>query len=545
MRAYRGLFMSVLVALVALLAWAPPAAAGSTTPVSLNGFADMVVDDATDHVYVSGGSGSSSVVVLDFAGNVVSTIASQPGAAGMALDASASTLYVALSDSNAISKIDTTTLTELGRLSVSPASGPRQLALAGGRLWFSHDCSAGSSRFASIAIDGSGLQQYSGAGYPFVCPLLATSPADPNVLVASDIGSSPPNIWVYDASTNTPTVSVTTWAGGSDDFEDMAVTPDGSKLIAAAGWPYTLQAFQMSDLAGAGSFPTGAYPTSVAVTSDGAFVAAGIESASAKEILVFPATSSTALRGYDFGSSGTDVYEGGLAFSPDASKLFAVARGTTAGTVNVRVFASPTVAPTTTATSLAVSASTVDYNRSVTLTATLSGAPGGTVAIYATPYGGTKTLVRSAAVNTYGKLSATFTMKRKTTFVAEYVGDDAHAASTSSTKTVNVRAIATVRLSGYYGTSGKYKLYHYPKDASVKGTVAPNHAGYNVKFTAQRYSSGAWRTIATASFPIQSDGSAYAKLDASKGTYRTRVTFGGDAEHLGDTSPWVYLKITS
>jgi hypothetical protein len=544
MRLPRGLLSSIAVMVMGVLFFAPVAAGGATTPISLNGFSDMVVDDANDRVYVSGGSGSSSVVVLDFNGGVVTTIATQPGAAGMALDAAASTLYVALSDSNGISKIDTTTLAEVARLSISPASGAQHLALAGGRLWFSHDCSSGSSRFASIATDGTDLQEYSGAGYPSVCSLLATNPADSNILVASDVGSSPPNVRVYDASTNVPTSLLAASASSSDDFEDMVVTPDGSKLLAAAGYPYSLQAFQLSDLAGAGSYPTGAYPTSVAITTNGAFIAAGVESASAKEILVFPATSSTPVRSFDFGSTGTDLFEGALAFSPDAKKLFAVARGTTVGTVNFRVFDSPTAVLRATSTSLAVSATKLKYNQTVKLTAHLTGTKTGTMSIYATPYGGTKTLVRSGSVNSYGNLTASYTMKQKTTFKAEYSGSDTHAASKSSGKTVAVYAIATVRMINYYGTSGKYRLYRKGTYPDAVGAVKPNHAGYNLKFVAQQYYAGAWRAVASDTFPLGWDSTFYAYLiTTSRGTYRMRTVFAGDADHLGDSSPWAYFQI--
>jgi hypothetical protein len=137
-----------------------------------------------------------------------------------------------------------------------------------------------------------------------------------------------------------------------------------------------------------------------------------------------------------------------------------------------------------------------------------------------------------------------YKMKRKTTFVARYEGDDLRAPSQSPTKTVKDGAKVTVRLLGYYGLSGKYRLYHWPNDASVKGTVIPNHAGQALKFVAQAYAAGAWRALASATFTIQGDGSAYAVLDATRGTFRVRTVFSGDADQLGGTSPWAYLKIT-
>ena len=70
----------------------------------------------------------------------------------------------------------------------------------------------------------------------------------------------------------------------------------------------------------------------------------------------------------------------------------------------------------------------------------------------------------------------------------------------------------------------------------------PKHAGQRVKFIAHKLISGSWRTTGTARFPIRANGSALAFLNAVGGTYRVRVSFGGDADHLGATSRWKYLK---
>ena len=56
----------------------------------------------------------------------------------MAESADESTLYVALPDGDAISVIDTATLTETRRISTGPGTEPESLALVGGRLFFSY-----------------------------------------------------------------------------------------------------------------------------------------------------------------------------------------------------------------------------------------------------------------------------------------------------------------------------------------------------------------------------------------------------------------------
>jgi hypothetical protein len=183
----------------------------------------------------------------------------------------------------------------------------------------------------------------------------------------------------------------------------------------------------------------------------------------------------------------------------------------------------------------------------VTLTVHVNGATTGTMAIYATPYGDSRTLVASGPVNSSGNFKKTVTMKKKTTFEAEYLGDDTHTESTSAGRVVKVRAKTTVSLSGHYGRSGKYRLYHRGRNPQIKGTVTPNHYGYPLKFVAQRFSGGRWRPGTSSTFYIGPNGSANAVLyNTTVGSrYRVKVVFAGDADHLGSTSTWAYLKITN
>ena len=47
-------------------------------------------------------------------------------------------------------------------------------------------------------------------------------------------------------------------------------------------------------------------------------------------------------------------------------------------------------------------------------------------------------------------------------------------------------------------------------------------------------------------FRIRSNGSVTAYFTSGqRGTYRSRNVFAGDADHLGDASPWRYFKVTS
>jgi WD40 repeat protein len=521
------------------------AAAASVTQLPLTTWGGIAVDGAHGHVFVSGGAGTSSLIVLDFNGEIVATITGQGGATGMIVDESSGTLYVALRDNTAISKIDTATLTETSRMSVSPISLPMQLALANGKLWVAHGCGGGSAGIASMNLDGTGIADQSmGVSY---CPVLAAT-ATTNLVATGDTGLSPATLNLYDVSTDPPTLVESSWSpGGASDLNQLVFSPDDSRLLSASNNPGAVQSFSASDLSLAATYPLAdGGPNSVAITEDGAFIAASAGYAwYDPDIFVFPAGDTTPVRRWDFNSTTKVMVDRGLAFSPNGSKLFAVSTNDATGKLEFRVYSRPTLALLATTTSLSVSSSTVTYGHAVTLKAHVSGARSGRIAFYKTPYSGTRTLIKSVSVNDSGNASISTKPARKTRYAARFEGNDKYDASTSAGRTVSVRARTRVALTGFYARSGRYKLYRAGQNPAVKGTVAPNHAGSSLKFVAQVYYAGAWRSTATATFTISSDGSAYAQLiGPSRGTYRVQTRFGGDADHLGSKSRWAYLKVT-
>jgi hypothetical protein len=519
------------------------ASAGSVTQLPLTSWGGMAVDGTHGHVFITGGAGTSSILVLDFNGAIVKTITGQGGATGMVVDESSGTLYVVLRDNTSISKIDTATLTEASRMSVAPIALPTQLALAGGKLWFGHGCGGSGAGIASINLDGSGVAAKSmGAHY---CPVLAATPTS-NLVATGDTGLSPTTLYLYDISTDPPTLVKSSWnPGGASDLNELVFSPDESRLLSASNNPDAIQSFSASDLSLAATYPTGG-SNSVAITDDGAFVAGGARYAwYDPDIFVYPVGDTTPVRIWDFNSTTKVTVERGLAFSPDASRLFAVSTNDTTGKLEFRVLTNPTLPLVATTTSLSVSATTVRYGNSVALRAHVTGATGGAMSFYKTRYGGVRTLIKTVPVNGSGNASISQWPGAKTTYTAEFLGNDSYDSSTSSGRTVSVRARTTVGLSRFYARQGIYKLFHLGTRPLVRGTVAPNHAGSALKFVAQRYYAGAWRGTVTGMFPILSNGSAYAELlRTTRGSYRVRAIFGGDADHLGSRSGWAYLKVT-
>ena len=223
--------------------------AGADTNVSLPSltkFADIKVDDS--HVFLTSGSGTTSILVTNYAGATVANITNEAGADGIALSPDRTTLYVALSGADAISVIDTATLTETARYATGASTCPHAVASAGSKIWFGYGCGAGSSQIGSIdtsinpATVTLGLSSTSWY-YP---PLLATSPGNTNLLVAGEQGLSPSSATIYDVSTGS-LVTVASNGNLGGNLGDIEVSPDATKLYVSDGGVYHQQVYSTGD----------------------------------------------------------------------------------------------------------------------------------------------------------------------------------------------------------------------------------------------------------------------------------------------------------
>lgn len=507
---------------------------------ALSGFGDVVVDAAHEQVFVSSGPSGSAVTVYDFDGRVKETITGAPGASAMVLEGSR--LYVLLTNNPAVHVIDTATLTKTETFTVPLANPRTDMAMAGGKLWFgTGECEQWNGKLTSLDPATGTVATYDGpTNGDFFCTDVAAAPNDPDTLVAYDLALSPPTLYKYDVTTGAVEIARRRLESSAEP-KDVAFSADGSTLLVAAGFPYEIQALGAGDFAKIGSYPTGPYPVAVAVSPDGDSVAAGVDSATGPDVVVFDRAGAARTMEVDF-EGASRVLPGGLAFAPDGGRVFAVTGPASSPVLRISEM---DLAPTSIA--LSVSHAKVPYRGSVTVTADLR-APGGLagqrVAIFQTPYGGTKTLVKKATVDSDGVVRAKVELTSKTTFVAEYAGDAERAPSKSRGQTVKVGSVATSSMHGYFGTQGKFKLFHYGDQPVQRGKVTPNHGGATVQFVLQINESGRWRTIDTASVPLDADSSANAVVigGGSPHDYRSRVVFEGDADHLGDKSKWSLFR---
>lgn len=538
--------VTILILCVTALLVGPAASAQADTATQLpfpNGnTVSIVVDPGGGHVFVSGGPGNSSVVVLNYSGQIVKTISGEGGAAGMALDAATHTLYVALHDQAAISEINTQTLTETQRFSTGSFAGPSSLVIAGSKLWFS--CFEGQTGcLASVNLDGTGLAAAPITGFSTFPALLAAGGSANHLLALADRTVSPPNIAVYDVSGVSPTLVKQIHADGSvSDVASMTFTPSGANLLLATGAPYYIQSLATTTLLPSGQYPTGPYPIAVAVTGDGKFVAGGVNPSSADDVFVYPAASTAPVRTWNIGSSSTasPLTAASLAFSPDASRLFAVTQDAATGHLVFDVLDQPTIPLKASTTSLTSAAKTVRYGSQAGLKVAMKGPTSGKVDLYATTSAQTRQLVATAAVSG-GAATFTVTPKENTTYSAQFEQGSGYATSASGEVRVTVSPIVSV--AARPGGTVRYRGHRVSR-TWLTGKVNPRRpAGAQLGYVVQRRKNRGWRTVVATRFPIEPDGLAHVFFVTNKpGLCRVRVTYLGDTDYVRSASAWKKFK---
>ncbi|POX51224.1 YncE family protein [Streptomyces sp. Ru72] len=426
------------------------AAADTSAPLPISSYRDMVVDAAHQQVFLSDPFGGS-VLVTDYTGQVVKQIGGEAGAWGMALSSDSTTLYVALRDAGAIAAIDTATLQETARYDTGTGAGayagPTSLASAGGKIWFGYSTDSWNGALGSLDLSGAqpvvargqGLDTFRGS------PRLAAAPQDPDTLVAAESDGNAATLAVYDVSSGQADVRakrVDPGPEGCTSLRDLALTPDGARVVVACASPYYHQAFRTADLADDGRYTTGHYPDSVAIAPDGT-IAAGVDGASSPDVYLFTQGGSTAFKTWDFPASSpyatNTLQSAGLAWAPDGSRIFAVTEDSGSSSLTLQVLDFPQVTTTVTVQAPASSPRNQDLTLTGRLEAPVGFGAGTTVDIWRLddPAAGEGTLIGSATVAADGTFGYTDRPKAKgdVQYTVQYGGDARH---TSAYGTVTV-----------------------------------------------------------------------------------------------------------
>ncbi|MFI9649959.1 Ig-like domain repeat protein [Streptomyces sp. NPDC052040] len=507
---------------------------GATLPISADWpRGEMVVDGVHHHVFVSDPK-SNSVVVADYTGRTVGRITGETSGTGMALSQDSSTLYVALPDADAISAVSTVTLKETARHSTGAHTGPLDLALTGGKLWFGYGRYAqGGGNIGSLDLSGAEpvvtLDQSGGVPWESA-PRLTTAPGgDRGVLVAGSKDASPEELAVYDVSSGTALKRayrkqiMPESLGGQ---ADLAVSPDGQEIVTADGVDDFVTTLR-PDLFGGKNTRTLAIQgktDAVEYAPNGA-LAVGVWSGTGVDTYVYLPGENLAIRSISTGLYNS-VEPHGLAWAPDGSKLFLLTSdGASGKNLVLRSFDDAAKAVTR----LSVSGpAKAPLDRKLTLTGTF-----GLVLPWlpdSLPIEVTRTDLASPKGMSLGTRTAwlspdrVFTMEDtpgaggKVTYTLRYPGDATHAPATA-TATVEVpRNRTTLTLGAGSGTVPK------GKNATLTAKLGTTGKERKVSVYAQP-AGGAKKLIRTAT--VDRTGKLVVTFKVTKNTTFTAV-FGGD-----------------
>jgi hypothetical protein len=416
--------------------------ASTAVPLPITQYAHMLVDAAHQHLFFSGGAGSSSILVTDYAGQTVATISGETNAGGLALSADGSTVYAALGTTDAVSAISTDTLTETARYDTGTGSDPESVAWSAGKVWFGYGPAGNggigsvdpSASPATVTLKATGDSWYS-------APIVAAT-AD-GELVAGEPGQSPAELASYDVSSGSAQVLhgqlFLDSPSVSSNLRDLAITPDGKDVVTACGAPYRHQVFKVADLSPDGQYNSTNYPDSVTLGADGT-VFAGSDNYYGDSVFVFAPGNPNALTSYPV-ALNTDLAPAGLAVTPDDSTLFAVTTDVYGKNPTLHVIQNPAQ----TASSLTLTGPTrVHPHSAVTLTGSLGGASpytaGQTVHVTrvdsADPSGTALSDVTTAADGSFG-ITDTPPVTGTVTYKVSYAGD-VHLTASNASATVQV-----------------------------------------------------------------------------------------------------------
>jgi len=223
---------------------------------------DMVVDPVGPYVFVAEKTTNRVAVVDINSESIVQSILAGPSPGALALDSANHRLYVANRTASYVSIVD---LTAGEVLDTIPLTGPSQypVDLALGRperLYVACYDTADYPQWCTLHIVDTNLRQdlNPSALSNIYYPLLEISP-DRTALFIGQRGLSPAYLSRGDVTTDTITTTSAPWGSIGSNLNDMALSPDGSRIYLACGAPYFVQALNPLSLGAVGSFSTGPY----------------------------------------------------------------------------------------------------------------------------------------------------------------------------------------------------------------------------------------------------------------------------------------------
>ncbi|GAA1350719.1 WD40 repeat domain-containing protein [Streptomyces beijiangensis] len=520
------------------------ASADTAKVLSLKSAGDVVVDGVHQRVYISDPT-AGKIVVTDYAGTAVATLTGLTGVDGLALSADSGQIYAAVAGTDRIVSVETSTYTQTASYDLGGADSPHDLASASGKLWFSYGV-APDGAIGSLDLSGAEpvvTPAQTGNASFYTAPVLASDP-DSGLLVAGEESTTSGILAVYDVSGGTATLRANKSVDASF-FDQLAVSPDGTQVVTASGYPYAHPAFSTTDLTEVGRYPSGDYGSGVAIAPDGT-VAAGTSSWYGPDVHVFRQGGTTPVREYEFpntgGTSGGDTLaDGALAWAPDGSRIFAVSVNSN-NVYTLRALTDPNRSLpkiTVTAPSSATRAKALTVTGTITASVALPAGTPLTVTRTDLEYPKGKSL--PAIVTKAGgafSFADTTSAGGSVTYKVSYAGDATHAAASGSDTVAVSRTAVTLTL------NNNKKVFTYGKAVAFTATLGKTYKNRTVKIYADRAGDGKGRYLIksgnvnskgqiTGTLNMYRDSSVYAVYDGDARTAaRTLTVWAGGQAHV-------------
>lgn len=412
-----------------------PALADADKSLGIRNVGDVLVDKAHQRIFISDEIGNK-VVAVDYEGNELGS-APVASARNLALAADSSQVYVTSWSGKAIFALDTTTLAQTAKY--TPGFPVRDVAVAGGRVWFSYEESADhgdlgtvdpSADPAAMVLDrfdtGNSVAQ------------LASASAAPNRLGVVATSESA----IADVSGDA--ITVVGSAQTNNAYADVALSANGDRL-AVAGLHEAIEVRDVDDMSAAREIALwGGATDALDFAADGT-IAVGLLRAytSSPNGYVLTAAGETA-KEIQLPVLG-DVRPKALAWEPGGDRLFAVSSndGTTyslsvltdskRSQTEVTLAALPPAVPGAAVTISGKIASTVSFPAGATVSVSRAGTELGTAPV---------------AVDGTFSLTDTPTALGTTAYQVTYAGDDFHLPATASASVQVAKVSSALTVTG-------------------------------------------------------------------------------------------------
>ncbi|MFD4228572.1 YncE family protein [Streptomyces sp. NPDC058545] len=500
------------------------AAAGSASAASavVTSPGGIVADGALKRVFV-GDSSTGKILAADYSGALVDSVSGISGVSDLAVSDDGATLYAAAGGSHEIVALDAATLDIKARYAVATDTGPRHVAFAGGKAWFSYgDQWSGNLGSVDPAVDpvsgtdAVALGQLPAGAMIHDPALLDTDPSAPGLLAVGQTGISTDSMAVVDVSGTTAQL-LAYYSGDytlNSGIGDIDLVPGAPQVLINGA---QRDAYADGKFSAAGAYPSG---QKADVAANGL-----VAQVTGAKVAVYRPDTTQPLRTYATSTSGT----ADLTWAPDSSRIFALVG--TSGGYTLKALTDPTLnVPSLTANA----PSSATRGKQLTVTGKLSATvplPSGvklqvTRTDLESPGGKALPAVTVKADGSY-TLTDTPSVGGTVTYKVAYAGDAAHIAVSASDKVAVSRAKPTLTL------DKNGKVYNYGTDVAFTAHLGSTYKNRSVEIWANPFGSDKPNKLVKTG-KVNSSGNIGAWVDMTRDTEITAV-FKGDARYAPRT----------